>query len=298
MLNTPHDRFAKDYLKELLSPLGEVNISREVADEPNQIDVFFTPNPSAISSAESIGLLGRLAFQISAIEVFRNQPNWYQLRNCFKKLYIYFSELNREAERKKTSLDENGLGKLWIISTTASQALLDSFGATLDLEVNCNGFYSFDQGWKGSIIAVNQLPVTNETLWLRVLGKGKVQKQAVDELLALPDTNPYKENTLRMLANLRIVIIKQTNLSDEDQEDVMNLSTAYLEWEQKTREEAKQEGEQTLIIRQLNRRFGEINPALIQQVQGLSVEQLEELGEALLDFQANADLETWLQSQS
>ena len=65
---------------------------------------------------------------------------------------------------------------------------------------------------------------------------------------------------------------------------------------QQDRELAKQEGEQRLIIRQLNRRIGEIESSLIQRVQTLSIEQLEELGEALLDFTSIGDLENWLQS--
>lgn len=63
---------------------------------------------------------------------------------------------------------------------------------------------------------------------------------------------------------------------------------------QQDRELAKQEGEQRLIIRQLNRRIGEIDSSLIQKIQELPVEKLEELGEALLDFTSVTDLETWL----
>jgi hypothetical protein len=40
----------------------------------------------------------------------------------------------------------------------------------------------------------------------------------------------------------------------------------------------------------------EIESLLIQKIQELSVEKLEELGEALLDFTSGADLENWLQS--
>ena len=72
---------------------------------------------------------------------------------------------------------------------------------------------------------------------------------------------------------------------------------------QQDRELAKQEGlkeglekEKSLIIRQLNRRIGEIDSLLIQKVQQLSVEKLEELGEALLDFTSITDLETWLKN--
>ena len=302
MTRTPHDNFAKDYFEELLSPLGKVQISRVVTDEARQIDILFSPSSPPIVPPESLGLLGRLVTQNSSIEIFRNQPNLFQVLMCANKLYSYFAELNRQAKREDTPLDVQGLGKLLIISTTASQELLDGFGATLDLEINCDGVYSFPKNWFGSIIAVNKLPVTSETLWLRILGKGKVQRNAVDELLALPDTNLYKQNTLRLIANWRILTIKQSNLPDEDQEIIMNLSTAYLEWEQKTLEQGKEsgrlegrlEGEQKIIMRLVNQRFGEIGQPLIEQILKLSTEQLEELTDVLFTLSATNDLEQWL----
>jgi hypothetical protein len=116
-------------------------------------------------------------------------------------------------------------------------------------------------------------------------------------LLAFPDTNEHKENTLRLIANWRIITIKQTNLIEEDQEIVMNLSTAYVEWEQKTLEQGEQRGEKRLIIRQINKRFDVIPDALIEQIHQLSIEQLELLGEAFLDFSTMTDLEQWLENR-
>jgi len=40
MTGLPHDQFAKDYLKDLLSPLGEVETSGDVPGEVREIDVF------------------------------------------------------------------------------------------------------------------------------------------------------------------------------------------------------------------------------------------------------------------
>lgn len=62
-------------------------------------------------------------------------------------------------------------------------------------------------------------------------------------------------------------------------------------------QEGNKQGEQRLILRLLNRRLGEIDSSNIERVQRLSIEQLEELGEALLDFSAISDLETWLNQQ-
>ncbi len=62
------------------------------------------------------------------------------------------------------------------------------------------------------------------------------------------------------------------------------------------RREGGQEAGQLLILRQLVRQVGEVPPELQAQVQALSLEQLGELGEALLDFAQLADLVNWLQS--
>ncbi|MEH1852745.1 MAG: DUF4351 domain-containing protein [Nostoc sp.] len=50
-----------------------------------------------------------------------------------------------------------------------------------------------------------------------------------------------------------------------------------------------------VISRMLKRRFVDIDGLLIEQVKNLSAEQLEELGEDLLDFSEVADLVAWLE---
>lgn len=61
-------------------------------------------------------------------------------------------------------------------------------------------------------------------------------------------------------------------------------------------ERGKQEGEQPLILRLLQRRVRELSPQLQERIQSLSLNQLENLGEALLDFNAMEDLLNWLQT--
>jgi Domain of unknown function (DUF4351) len=52
--------------------------------------------------------------------------------------------------------------------------------------------------------------------------------------------------------------------------------------------------ERSLVLRQLIRKVGTLPPTLQTQVEALSLPQVEELGEALLDFAQLADLESWL----
>ena len=54
------------------------------------------------------------------------------------------------------------------------------------------------------------------------------------------------------------------------------------------------EGATNVVLRLLRRRFGEIPQNLSEQIRELSVEQIENLAEALLDFESLADLVSWL----
>jgi predicted transposase YdaD len=60
-------------------------------------------------------------------------------------------------------------------------------------------------------------------------------------------------------------------------------------------QQQQRETELNLIVRQLNRRLGEVESALIERVKELPIAQLEALGEALLDFSEEADLVAWLE---
>ena len=57
-----------------------------------------------------------------------------------------------------------------------------------------------------------------------------------------------------------------------------------------------QRGEVAMLLRILTRRIGRITPEIQVQLQALSIAQLEDLGEALLDFSQPSDLITWLES--
>ena len=61
-------------------------------------------------------------------------------------------------------------------------------------------------------------------------------------------------------------------------------------------ERGRQEGELAVILKQLKRRVGEPSPEIQQRIQSLSGNQLETLGEALLDFTSMSDLLNWLES--
>lgn len=70
------------------------------------------------------------------------------------------------------------------------------------------------------------------------------------------------------------------------------------EGRQEGRQEGIIEGQTALILRQVARRTGEISPEIKTRIQQLSLEQLDDLGEILLDFTSQQDLIAWLESVS
>jgi hypothetical protein len=62
------------------------------------------------------------------------------------------------------------------------------------------------------------------------------------------------------------------------------------------KEEGKQEQAYALVLKLLQKRLGDLPAEVRDRLQGLSLEKLEALSEALLDFTALPDLLNWLQA--
>ncbi|MTJ18968.1 MULTISPECIES: DUF4351 domain-containing protein [unclassified Dolichospermum] len=300
-----HDKFAKDYLEELLKDYGEVKASEKVSGEIKEIDVLFTPAKQQTSKLQILGLLGRLAENPAIIEPYRNPASSDEICDCILKLLEVKASLRREAKANKIKLQESEIPKLWILTPTISETRLSSFG-TIQKEGWLSGVHFLADALRTAIVAIHQLPQTPETLWLRLLGRGSVQSQAIIELQALPLDHPYQKATLELVYNLRENLRVNQELETDDRELIMRLEPLYQrnreqakeEGRQEGKQEGKQEGEKNLILRLLHRRIGEIDSLLIERITGLSIEQLENLGEALLDFSSVADLEAWLTQHS
>jgi predicted transposase YdaD len=66
------------------------------------------------------------------------------------------------------------------------------------------------------------------------------------------------------------------------------------DWLQRGEQRGLQKGVQQIIIRQLNHVIGKVPARAYKQLQSLSAAELEDLGEALLDFKTKEDLTRWL----
>lgn len=69
-------------------------------------------------------------------------------------------------------------------------------------------------------------------------------------------------------------------------------------WDRQGRIEGITQGKETMVLRQLRRRLGTVSTDITERLEHFSSEQLDDLGEALLDFGTTADLEQCLAQHS
>ena len=112
------------------------------------------------------------------------------------------------------------------------------------------------------------------------------QVAAQVDMIEEPEQQRNISACVEMLASLRF---DKDFIQQFLREELMRESSIY--------QEILQEGKRDTIIRQLKRRIGSVSPELQAYIQKLSIEQLDTLSEAVLDFSNAADLTVWLQSQ-
>ncbi|GEA27631.1 hypothetical protein MiAbW_02198 [Microcystis aeruginosa NIES-4325] len=289
------DKFSKDYLETFLPSSSDVKTSLDVTAETQEIDVYFRPNSPEMPP--ELGLLGRLAQTPCLLEPYRNPVTIDGIIACLSKLLTVREQLQREAHRHQQPLLPENIPRLWILTPTASQRIITAFSALNNPDWG-EGIYFLPPALTTALIVLHQLPETPETLWLRLLGRGGTRTRAIDELEPLPPNHPFKSASLKLLYNLSRNLQALPKRTQEERKFIMRLAPLY----EQDREKAIQQGEaigiqkeaSKLVLRLLNRRFGQLPPNITKTIEKLAVEQLEDLGEALLDLESQADLINWL----
>ena len=146
--------------------------------------------------------------------------------------------------------------------------------------------------------------LANAVLPLATLARSRSPNTLLEQVatqIDMIEENDERQNIsacTQILAGLRF---KKDLIQHLFREEIMQESVIYQDILQKGEQRGLQRGKQeealALIMRQLARRLGAIAPQLEDQIRGLSVPQLEDLGEALLDFSSETDLTSWLATQ-
>ena len=163
-----------------------------------------------------------------------------------------------------------------------------------------------------SVIQLNRLP------WRRFV---KQENPVASALMAkmkmsVKDRPKVKAECLRLLASLKLDPARTTliggfidsyltltaqelkqyerelaRFTPTEREETMEIMTS---WHREGIAKGITQGKETLVARLLRRRLGAVPEDMTARLDQLSPEQLDDLGEALLDFGTVADLEQWM----
>jgi predicted transposase/invertase (TIGR01784 family) len=121
------------------------------------------------------------------------------------------------------------------------------------------------------------------------------QQQSVETakaIIAQTRDSPEARAIIGMVST--IVVYKFNNLSRAEVEAMLGIELQQTRVYQEAREEGRQAGETTVVLKLLQRKLGKLPDEIQAQIMALPIEQLELLAEELLDFSKLENLTAWL----
>ncbi|MEO1429999.1 MAG: Rpn family recombination-promoting nuclease/putative transposase [Cyanobacteria bacterium J06633_8] len=143
---------------------------------------------------------------------------------------------------------------------------------------------------------IRQLPLELAVMLLTTVPEQQAPEEARYLLQRTQQENPQPSSQAIIELITTIITYKFEQLSRREVEEMLGITLKETRVYREIKQEGREEGELLLILRLLTRRVGELSPQMRSSVENLSLEQLENLGEALLDFSSMADLQAWLEA--
>jgi hypothetical protein len=234
-MRTRFDQFGKQMVRTALETCGPVETDAEVPADTRRIDLWFMPDPARESLPGHLGVLGRIASAPSTLEFFHNTPSGEDLAACLIKHgeFRHFLSLRRTPPPIPTQ---------WVISSARPDGGIEGLWLR-PIASWPPGIYEGPPLLWTRLVVVNELPLTRDTLLVRLLGAGAVLKQAIAELKQLPAEAPERTLALPILLRLRLTVpsdpAKQTT---DDQEFLMDTQDIVETWRREAVEEGIEQG--------------------------------------------------------
>jgi Domain of unknown function (DUF4351) len=293
------DDFSKAYTTALYQTKGTVKINVRVkSDENLEVDLLFSSNLENLAwQTEDLGLFDRLmrVHPMIFFEHFSGYLKAEYITRCITRADLYVSGEKKESKKRNEIFTLEQTPFTWILATGCSKKILQSFAGVLDLELG-TGVYQLAPGLRMGVVVIRELPVVPATLWLRGLGKDTILTQAFANISELPPRRERNDILEVCIKHFKYLSEKSATGLTQEEVDFMKTMQDIDRIYQSEMNRARLEGELELILRLLKRRVGNVSLDLESQIKTLPLVQLEELGEALLDFSQVGDLVAWLNS--
>ncbi|NHC34602.1 Rpn family recombination-promoting nuclease/putative transposase [Scytonema millei] len=147
---------------------------------------------------------------------------------------------------------------------------------------------------------IRSLPVWVALMVLTTLEENRATEEARYLLARSQQQAPQTDDRAIIDLLTTIMVYKFEDKSQREVEEMLGITLQETRVYREISEEGEQRGRraegQSLVLRLLTRRVGELPQEVRQRIESLPLEQLENLGEALLDFTSMADLQAWLEA--
>lgn len=287
-MRTRYDQFAKLMSRCALEDRGIVQTEVEVSSEPRRLDFWFTPREDVGPVPPHLGLFGRVTGAASTVEFFHRTPSGDELTACLFKHGAFRHGLSLRDEAVAAPI-------LWVISAGRPNDGIANLWFR-PLAGWPSGFYEGPPLLWVRLIVVSELPVTRDTLLLRLLGAGRVLREAVGELKGLPRDALDRRLALPFVLELRVDMSRDRGkLTQEDEEFLMETQDVVEMWRQEAamggRVEGRIEGriEGRVEGRELGLRF-----ALIAVYRGRFGKMPDDIRAVIEDTHDQSTLDAWV----
>jgi hypothetical protein len=252
MLRHNHsDHFSKNILRDALNRASTSETEVEVLAATQKIDVYAVPDPARAAERGQMGLLGWLSEEPSLFEPFSITPSLARVRRCLRKQLTWHHELERRARVAAGKAEEDADAAddappvvpfpwLVIISPGRPETVLEVYGCK---EVR-PGVYEAVAGLQMRVVVLAELRRERETLLLRMLGTGRLLREALADLSALPVDAWERSIVTPLLLHFRLVNDGQPAADEEDDvsEEIRAWYEDYQRKQEKLRADALTEG--------------------------------------------------------
>jgi hypothetical protein len=293
------DQFAKNVLRDALSRACAAETEVEVLAATQKIDVYSVPDPARAAERAQMGLLGELSAEPSLFEPFHDTPTLRKVRRCINKQHTWHHELERRARRAAgsppadTDLAESAqeavaFPALVVISPGRPETVLEAYGC----KPVRPGVYHGVWGLALRVVVLVELPRTRETLLLRLLGAGRLLREALADLVALSDDAWEKTIATPLLVHFKLG--NDEHATNQENDVSAEIQAWFKDYQQKLRNEAlkegRNEGVRSVLLRQLRARFGELPAVTVAHIETADLADLERWSERVLGAQTLAEV--------
>jgi len=281
------DQFAKNILRDALSRACAPETEVEVLAATQKIDVYSVPDPARAAERAPMGLLGDLSAEPSLFEPFHDTPTLHKVRRCINKQHTWHHELERRARvaasspPADTDLAESAqeavtFPALVVIGPGRPETVLEAYGC----KPVGPGVYHAVWGLVLRVIVLAELPRTRETLLLRLLGAGRLLREALGDLAALSDDAWEKTIATPLLVHFQLGNNEHATNQEND------VSAEIQAWFEDYQRKLRNEVGRGLLLRQLRARFGELPVVTVARIEAADMADLERWSERVLSAQA------------